>query len=105
MNISPTIHGDLLEGLEPPSGGILSRTVFQDEHLKLVLFAFDTDQELSEHTASSAAIIHVLSGRATIQLEDQRVEASANAWIYMPPKLRHSVLALEPMRMILYLLK
>jgi quercetin dioxygenase-like cupin family protein len=104
-NALPTVHLDLLDHLEPPSGGILSRTVFQDDHVKLVLFAFDTDQELSEHTASSAAMIHVLSGRATIQLGQERLEAGAHTWIHMPPRLTHAVHALEPTRMALYLLR
>ena len=49
---------DLADEIEPPTDGTLSRTVFNDERLKVILFGFSAGQELSEHTASSPAIMH-----------------------------------------------
>lgn len=43
---------DLAQQVEIPQDGILSRTLYQDEHVKAVLFDFDKGQDLSEHTAS-----------------------------------------------------
>jgi hypothetical protein len=43
---------DLAKEAEPPADGILSRTIFQDDRMKAVIFGFGQDQELSEHTAS-----------------------------------------------------
>ena len=38
---------DLAKEAEPPADGILSRTLFQDERVKVVLFGFSAAQELS----------------------------------------------------------
>jgi quercetin dioxygenase-like cupin family protein len=100
-----TIKSDLnqLVVIQPES--ITSRPVFRDDHHKVVLFAFDAGQELSEHTASTAAIIHIIEGDAVIMLGDDRHEVSSGAWLHMPPNLHHSVLAVTPLKMLLYLLK
>src|SRR3954447_22218449 len=54
----------LIDTIKPNS--IISRTFYKDDHLKAILFGFDTGQELSEHTASQAAIIQILQGEAAV---------------------------------------
>lgn len=88
-----------------PEDGTLSRTIFQDDHLKAVLFGFAAGQELSEHTAATAAILHVLQGEATITLGSEVVTAGPQTWIHMPPRLPHSIYATTPVVMLLVLLK
>jgi quercetin dioxygenase-like cupin family protein len=90
---------------EIPAAGILSRTVHNDDHAKVVLFGFDAGQELSEHTASMPAILQILRGEAQLGLGDDSIEARAGAWVYMPAQLRHSVRAQTPVVMLLVLLK
>jgi hypothetical protein len=43
---------DLAKEVQPPDKGILSRTLFSDDRLKVVIFGFAQGEELSEHTAS-----------------------------------------------------
>ena len=88
-----------------PADGTLSRTIYQDERLKVVLFGFSAGQELSEHTASTPAIMHFLAGEATVALGDDTVSATAGTWIHMPPNLKHSIRADTPVSMLLLLLK
>ena len=38
---------------------IISRTFYADEHVKVILFGFAAGQELSEHTASKPAMLHL----------------------------------------------
>ena len=96
---------DLAAELAPPADGTLSRTIFQDERLKVVLFGFSAGQELSEHTASTPAIMHFLSGEAAVTLGDNLVSAKAGTWVHMPPNLKHSIRANTPVSMLLLLLK
>lgn len=96
--------GNLGAEVEVPKGGILSRTVHEDERLTLTVFAFDTGQELTEHTSSRAAIIEVLSGEAEIDLDGESVIAGPGAWISMPPGMRHALRARTPFIMALTLL-
>ena len=51
---------------EIPGDSILSRTYFEDDQMKAILFAFAPGQELSEHTASHPAILHFLRGEADL---------------------------------------
>ncbi len=88
-----------------PADSIISRTLYADEQLKAVLFGFAAGQELSEHTASQPAILHVLQGEANLTLGDDSLEARAGAWIHMPPQLRHSIYAKTPVVMLLLLIK
>lgn len=96
---------DLAALAQAPADSIVSRTLYKDAQVKVVLFAFAPGQELSEHTASTAAIIHVLQGDARLTLGGDVVEASEGTWVRMPPQLPHSLLAKTPVRMLLLLLQ
>jgi quercetin dioxygenase-like cupin family protein len=96
---------DLARQIEVPADGTLSRTIHQDERLKVVLFAFSAGQELSEHTASTPAIMHFLSGEADVTLGAEKATASAGTWIHMAAELRHSIRTKTPAVMLLSLLK
>ncbi len=104
MNAYTLVNNLALE-IEPPVNGTLSRTIFQDERLKAVLFGFAAGQELSEHTASTPAIMHFLKGEADVVLGQDKVTATAGTWIHMPARLPHSILAKTPVSMLLLLLK
>lgn len=89
-----------------PENGILSKTLWEDDSIKILLFAFDTGQELSQHTASIPAIIQIIKGSATVGLADATpIPAPAGFFCYMEAKLPHSVYATSPMLMILQMLK
>jgi quercetin dioxygenase-like cupin family protein len=93
------------QAVEPPQDGIISRTLFNDERLKCVIFGFGAGQELSEHTASMPAIMHFLSGTASVTLGEERLEVHAGTWIHMASGTRHSITANTPTVMLLLLLK
>jgi quercetin dioxygenase-like cupin family protein len=105
MTTAYTHFSDLAKETQPPEKGILSRTLFNDDHLKAVLFGFAKDEELSEHTASMPAILHFLQGQATLTLGDDKVEASPGTWIHMAKGLRHSIQTKTPVVMLLLLVK
>ena len=96
---------DLAKEAEPPADGILSRTIYQDDRLKAVVFGFGQGQELSEHTASKPAILLFVKGEATVGLGDDVKEARAGTYVHMPLGLKHSVKAKTPLVMLLVLLK
>jgi quercetin dioxygenase-like cupin family protein len=96
---------DLVQEAEPPADGIFSRTVFQDEKIKAVLFGFGQDQELSEHTAAKPAILYFVKGEGCVGLGDDVQTAQAGTWVHMPANLKHSIKAKTPLVMLLVLLK
>lgn len=96
---------DLSSQVEIPSDGITSRTMYGDDDTRAILFGFDAGQELSEHTASMPAILHILQGEATLTFAGETHEARPGAWAYMPANLPHSVVAKTPVTMLLTMLK
>jgi len=84
---------DLLGMAEVAEGGIVSKPIVENERLKLVHFTFAPGQELSEHTASVPATIHVVRGSGTVRLGDQTHDAQPGSLFYMPAGLRHTVQA------------
>ena len=96
---------DLAKEVQPPDKGILSRTLYNDDRLKAVLFGFAQGEELSEHTASMPAVLHFLQGKATLTLGDETVNAKADTWVHMAKGQRHGIQAQTPVVMLLLLLK
>ena len=96
---------DLAKEVEPPEDGILTRTLFNDDDVKAVIFGFGQAEELSEHTASMPAVLHFIKGEASLTLGDETVEAQPGTWIHMAPNLKHSVKTKTPVIMLLLLLK
>jgi quercetin dioxygenase-like cupin family protein len=96
---------DLAKEAEQPADGILSRTVFQDDRIKGVVFGFGQGQELSEHTVAKPAMLYFVKGEASVGLGDDVQEAQAGTWVHMPDNLKHSIKAKTPVVMLLVLLK
>lgn len=100
-----TLILDLIEAVkEIPVDSIVSRTIYRDDSLKSILFAFAPGQELSEHTASVPAIIQILEGDCQVILGEDEFEAKPGFWARMPAKLPHSILAHTPVKMLLLML-
>lgn len=100
-----TVVQDPLEQQPIPEEGILTRQLFENESLRVVLFTFSSGQRLSEHTASSTALLHFLIGEATMTLGTDTVEAGPGTWVRMDAGLPHSVVTKSPVVMLLVLLK
>lgn len=72
---------------------------------KVVLFAMDAGQEISEHRAPFVATVHVLEGRLRFALgADERV-MGPDEWLVMPANAPHRLSAEEPTRFLLTLFK
>ena len=55
-------------------GSVVSRQITKEDAGNVTLFAFDEDQELSEHTAPFDALVHVLDGKAEIKISGTAFE-------------------------------
>ncbi len=85
--------------------GIASRTLLSTGNLRVVLFAFDSGQELTEHTTPHRGLVQVLSGTCEFKLGDTWHHLSAGQMAHMPPGLPHAVRAVERFSMLLTLVK
>ena len=97
---------DLNAALAPaPADSIVSRSLYGDDQVKAVLFSFAAGQELSEHTAATAAVLHILQGEAELTLGGQPRAVGPGTWVHLPARLPHALVARTPVTMLLLLLK
>ncbi len=96
---------DLGSMIDFAQGGIVSKVFLNRPEANMTLFCMSKGQELSEHTSTKPAAIHILQGSGHVQLGDQRHEAKAGVWIFMPPEQLHAVQATEGLVFLLTLFK
>lgn len=92
---------DLASLIDIQEEATVSRTVLREDGLRAVLFGFDKDQALSEHTAAMPVIIQVLEGKLRVGGEGREVELTAGGIVYLSARLPHTVYAVEPSKMLL----
>ena len=86
-----------------PDESIVSKSIIKKTNQKVILFGFASGQELTDHTSSLNAIIHVVKGSAEIIIGKDSISAGPDTWIHLPPEIPHSVTALTELYMLLYL--
>ena len=91
--MSYAFYPNLDAEVQVPENGILSRTLYNDDHLKVVIFGFAPGQELSAHTAPMAASLYFVRGEAQLTLGEDVREVGAGCFVHMPPKLQHGIAA------------
>lgn len=83
------------------SGAVVSRTLVDGDAGTLTLFAFDTGQHLSEHTAPYDAVVQILEGKAGLVIDGRELSADSGDVVLMPAGLPHAVTAVGPFKMLL----
>jgi quercetin dioxygenase-like cupin family protein len=88
-----------------PENGILSRTLHNDDQVKVIQFTFAPGAELSAHTAPFPATIYIVRGEADIRLGADSHPAGPGAFAQMPPQLEHAIRAKSETVMLLVMFK
>jgi quercetin dioxygenase-like cupin family protein len=101
MNSAEPIVADLEAMAQVADQGIVSKSIVENDHHKIVHFTFAPGQALSEHTASVPAVIHILRGSGTVVLGGVAYEAGPGKLFYMPADLKHAVQAGEELVFLL----
>ncbi len=86
-------------------GRVVSRTFAQNPALSLTLFAFDAGEGVSTHTAPGDAMVQVLDGEATINIDGKEMTARPGEVVVMPANVPHAVTAVKRFKMILTVVK
>ena len=86
-------------------GSVVSRQITKADAGNVTLFAFDQDQELSEHTAPFDALVHILDGRAEIKISGKPFNLRTGEAIIMPANEPHALKALTPFKMLLTMIR
>ena len=95
----------LVDAIDYQEGSVVSKTIINQKTGNITLFAFDKGQDLSEHTSPFDALVYVIDGVAEITISGQPIRVSAGEMIIMPAHEPHALLALEPFKMLLVMIR
>lgn len=83
------------------TGQIVSKTLNQNKHHTLTLFAFDKGEEISSHSSDGDAMVIALDGTGKITIDGTDYTINAGESIIMPAQKPHAVFAEEQFKMLL----
>jgi len=96
---------NLAELVSYQTGSVVSRQITKTDAGNVTLFAFDTGQELSEHTAPFDALVHVVEGEAEIIISGKSYHLKSGEAIIMPADEPHAVKATRQFKMLLTMIR
>lgn len=86
-------------------GCVVSKPLLQTESCKVIVFAMDAGQAISEHHAPYVATVHVLDGKLDFTVAGQRHVLAAGDWLLIPFDRKHDLTAVEPTRFLLTVMR
>jgi quercetin dioxygenase-like cupin family protein len=104
-NIPLSERHTLAELVDYEEGRVVSRTFAQNSSLSLTLFAFDQGEGVSTHTAPGDALVHVLDGEATVNIDGNELVIGTGQIVVMPANVPHAVTAVKRFKMLLTVVK
>ncbi len=104
VNLSMSDLADVAAMAELAADSTVSRTILKAEGARVVLFCFDTGQELTEHTAAVPVILQALDGRFEITAAGRTATLTPGGLIHLGTRTPHAVVAEEPGRLLLTML-
>jgi quercetin dioxygenase-like cupin family protein len=106
MSIAPKseiLH--LAEMVGYQEAAVVSRQITKADAGNVTLFAFDKDQELSEHTTPFDALVHILEGEARVTISGKPFDLKAGDAIVMPANDPHALKATQRFKMLLTMIR
>ncbi|WP_455057032.1 cupin domain-containing protein [Jutongia sp.] len=100
-NISTAEVLTLKEQVSYQEGQVVSKTLAQNEHVSITLFAFDKGEEISTHESGGDAFVTCLDGTGRITIDGVNYELHEGESIVMPAKHPHAVFGQEQFKMLL----
>lgn len=97
MATTPMTESQVMRGLRDelpiPTEATTSRVVVNNEVLRVVVFAMDAGQELTEHTSTRAVTVQLLEGELDMTVGDRQHSLGAGDVVYLAPNERHALVA------------
>ena len=84
---------------------IVSKTLLDKPIGTITLFAFDTGQRLSEHTAPFDAVVQVVDGQGVVTIDGSDHIVNTGEIVIMPANIPHAVRAEQKFKMLLTMIR
>jgi quercetin dioxygenase-like cupin family protein len=91
--------------IEYQDGAVVSREIIRKETGTVTIFAFDTGEGLSEHTAPFDAMVQIIDGKAEISISSKKNILDKGDMIIMPANEPHALYAVERYKMVLTMIR
>ena len=91
--------------LDYQDGSVVSREIIKKKTGTVTVFAFDTGQGLSEHTAPFDALVYLLDGEAEVIISGKPFCLQAGEMIIMPADEPHALKAVKRFKMLLTMIR
>ena len=95
----------LVDQVAVQPGSIVSRKLVETAHGRVVLFAFDAGEALSEHTSPYTAMVVVLEGKGKMTVGGEEVFLNPGEACLFPANIPHAVEAVSRMKMLLVMIQ
>jgi len=102
VSTQPVMLADLIDYQD---GSVVSRTLVDKEAGTVTLFAFDSGQGLSEHTAPFDALVYALDGEVEVTISGKAVQLKRGEMLIMPANKPHALKATKRFKMLLMMIK
>lgn len=93
------------ERIEYSKNSVVSQQITKSKAGNITLFAFDKDQQLSEHSAPFDAVVQVLHGEALIHIAGEPYTVKTGEMIILPANIPHAVYATTAFKMLLTMIR
>ncbi len=84
---------------------VVSKTLLKKAAGNITLFAFETGQGLSEHTAPFDAVVYIVDREARITIDGETQTVSCGEMIVMPANIPHALQAEKRFKMLLVMIR
>lgn len=91
----------LSDQVEVLKGQVVSKTLVQNDHVGITLFAFDKGEQISSHDSTGDAMVNVLEGIGQFTIGETVYELKQGESMVMPANIPHAVYAKESFKMCL----
>lgn len=82
-------------------GQVVSKTLAQNPHVSVTLFAFAAGEEIGTHDSQGDAMVYVLEGTGRFTVGGTEHLCKAGEALVMPARIPHAVYAPEDFKMLL----
>ena len=87
-----------------PRQATTSRVVVNNDAVRVIEFAMDTDQELTDHSAPRPVVVQMLAGSLEFRVLGTTSTLAPGDVVYLAPNDRHSLIATQPSRFALVMI-
>ena len=95
----------LADEIDIEPGATVSKVLVKDGPVRLVLFALDEGEELTEHTSSLPVILQTVAGSITVSASSEHHVLVPGGWIFLEAGEPHTVVAEDPSRFLLTMVR